>query len=63
MYVANNLSVIVFCFVLILLLIQLFISWCTYNIMSNIKKIYVYKIRCSRQNMHAITVDFPQMSI
>ena len=64
MYVANNLSIIVFCFVLILLSIQLFISWCSYNIMyNNIQKIYVYKIRCSRQNMHTITVDFPQMNI
>ena len=63
MYVANNLSIIVFSFVLILLFIQLFITWCTYNIMYNIKKIYVYKIRCSRQNMNTITVDFPQMNI
>ena len=41
MYVANNLSIIVFCFVLILLSIQLFILSCTYNIMYNLKK-YVF---------------------
>ena len=63
MYVANNLSIIVFCFVLILLSIQLFILSCTYNIMYNIKKICVYKIQCSRQNMHTITVDFSQINI
>ena len=63
MYVANNLSIIVFCFVLILLLVQLCISWCTYYIMYNIKIIHVYKIRCSKQSMHTITVDFPQMNI
>ena len=62
MYVANNLKYL-FCFVLILLLIQLCIPWCTYYIMYNIKIIYVYKIRCSRQNIRTITVDFPQMNI
>ena len=62
MYVANNLSIIVFCFVMILLLIQLCMSWCNY-IMYNIKIIYAYKIRFSQQNMHTITVDFPQMNI
>ena len=36
--VANNLSIIVFCFILTLLLIQLCKSWCTY-IMYNIKTI------------------------
>ena len=51
------------CFVLILLLIQLCISWCTYYIMYNINIIYVYKIRCSQQNINTITVDFPQMNI
>ena len=39
-----------FCAVLILLLIQLCISWCTYYIMYNIKIIYIYKIRCSQEN-------------
>ena len=64
MYVANNLSIIVFfCLVLILFLIQLCIPWCTYYIMHNIKIIYVYKIRCSQQNMYTITVDFLQMGI
>ena len=43
---------------MILLLIQLCISWCTY-IMYNIKIIYAYKIRFSQQNMHTITVNFP----
>ena len=62
MYVANNLSIIVFCFVMILLLIQLCMSWCHY-IMYNIKIIYAYKKRFSQQNMHTITVDFPQMNI
>ena len=63
MYVANNLSIIMFLFCNdSILLIQLCISWCTY-IMYNIKIIYVYKIRFSQQNMHAITVDFPQMNI
>ena len=62
MHVANNLSIIVFCFVIILLLIQLCISWCNY-IMYNITIIYAYKIRFSQQNMHTITVDFPQMNI
>ena len=62
MYVANNLRISVFCFVMILLLIELCISWCTY-IMYNIKIIYVYKIRFSQQYMYTITVDFPQMNI
>ena len=63
MYVANNQSnIVLFFFVMILLLIQLCISWCTY-IMYNIKIIYAYKIRFSQQNMHTITVDFPQMNI
>ena len=38
-------------------------SWCTYYIMYNIKIIYVYKIRCSQQNINTSTVDFPQMNI
>ena len=62
MCVANNQSIIVFLFVMVLLLIQLYISWCTY-IMYNIKIIYAYKIRFSQQNMQLITVDFPQMNI
>ena len=61
MYVAIKV-LLYFCFVMILLLIQLCISWCTY-IMYNIKIIYAYKIRLSQQNMHTITVDFPQMNI
>ena len=63
MYVAIKV-LLCFCFVMILLLIQsqLCISWCTY-IMYNIKIIYAYKIRFSQQNMHTITVDFPQMNI
>ena len=65
MYVTNNLSIIVFLFYMILLLIQLCISWCrpTYYIMYNIKIINVYKIRLSQQNMYIITVDFPQINI
>ena len=39
------------------------ISWCNYYILYNIKIICVYKIRCSQQNMHPITVDFPQINI
>ena len=61
MYVAIKV-LLCFCFAMILLLIQLCISWCTY-IMYNIKIIYAYKIRFSQQNMHTITVDFPQMNI
>ena len=62
MYVANKLSIIVFLFGMILLLIQLCISLCNY-IMYNIKIIYAYKIRFSQQNIHTITVDYPQMNI
>ena len=34
-----------------------------YYILYNIKIIYVYKIRCSQQNMHPITVDFLQICL
>ena len=50
MYVANNLSIIVFLF-------------CNDSIADSIIFIYAYKIRFSQQNMHTITVDFSQMNI
>ena len=62
MYVANNQSIIVFLFC------NDSIADSTMHIMVylyyyNIKIIYAYKIRFSQQNMHTITVDFPQMNI
>ena len=59
MYVANNQSIIVFLFCNDSIAAS---TWCNY-IMYNIKIIYAYKIRFSQQNMHTITVDFPQMNI
>ena len=63
MYVANNQSIIAFLFCNDSIADStMHISWCTY-IMYNIKIIYAYKIRFLQQNMHTITVDFPQMNI
>ena len=65
MYVANNQSIIVYLFCnesIADSTMHIMDSWCNY-IMYNIKIIYVYKIRFSQQNMHTITVDFPQMNI
>ena len=55
--VANNISIIVFLFYIDS------IADSTMHIMYNINIIYVYKIRFSQENMHTITVDFPQMNI
>ena len=65
MYVANNQSIIVSLFCNDSIddsTMHIMDSWCTY-IMYNIKIIYAYKIRFWQQNMHTITVDFPQMNI
>ena len=63
-YVAINLSIIVFLFCIDSLVDS------TYHIMVSLLYyvsykgiIYVDEIRCLQQNMHTITVDFPQMKI
>ena len=65
MYVANKLSIIVFLFCIdsIVDSTMHIMVYLLYYVHYNIKITYVYKIRCSQQNMHTLTVDFPQMNI